>query len=225
MAQISTDHVEELRKQVIPDELRNELAKQGIDISPVAIVYDSYLDGRWVLWDRHGQDRFALIFGGDAIAVRSWGDWYDYPGSYWKRRERPGVDQGEASRTAYAFHTLIGHHGVLSLTPIWLLSLFGVFAVFQNQYRGLRGVALIAIMLTAACLFFYIARPELDRNYGGVSCGFRWLFWLIPIWLICLIPAADIFGRTRTGRVVALLCLLASVVSAHYAALNPWSHP
>ena len=29
-------------------------------------------------------------------------------------------------KTVYAFHYLVGHHGLFSLTPVWLLALFGM---------------------------------------------------------------------------------------------------
>ena len=74
-------------------------------------------------------------------------------------------------------------------------------------------------------LAFYIARPLKDRNYGGVTSGLRWMFWLIPMWLICLIPAADAIARSRYGRLAAVALLAFSVASATYSAMNPWVHP
>src|SRR5205823_10468891 len=59
-------------------------------------------------------------------AHRSPGDnWYDYPGSYWLPENLRGVDRGEVSPVRYAFNCLIGHHGLFSLTPIWVLSAVG----------------------------------------------------------------------------------------------------
>jgi hypothetical protein len=58
-----------------------------------------------------------------------------------------------------------------------------------------------------------------------VSCGFRWLFWFIPLWLICAIPAADRIASNRFGRAAAYAMLGVSIVSATYASMNPWSHP
>ena len=55
--------------------------------------------------------------------------------------------------------------------------------------------------LTAVGLTFYLSRPMIDRNYGGVSCGFRWMFWLTPLWLLALVPA-----------LVLVLILFASLV-------------
>ena len=159
-------------------------------------------------------------------AHRSAGDnWYDYPGSYWYGK-RQGVDLGEPSRWRYSLHVLIGHHGIFSLTPIWLLSLFGALMGTTAQDLRQRGLSWLTLVLTGVCLVFYLLlRPEGDRNYGGVCCGFRWMFWLIPLWLLTMLPALDYLSESRPRRALALALLAVSIFSANYAAGNPWSHP
>ena len=63
------------------------------------------------------------------------------------------------------------------------------------------------------------------RNYGGGTSGFRWMFWLAPLWLLTMLPMADILARRRWTRALALLLLALSVLSASYPIWNPWSHP
>ncbi|MGA2031428.1 MAG: hypothetical protein ABSG68_04165, partial [Thermoguttaceae bacterium] len=61
-------------------------------------------------------------------------NWYDYSyqrngqtvQSYWTNRQ--GIDVGEPSPPRYALHVLVGHHGIFSLTPMWLLSVAGLLA-------------------------------------------------------------------------------------------------
>jgi hypothetical protein len=65
----------------------------------------------------------------------------------------------------------------------------------------------------------------IDRNYGGVTNGLRWSFWLIPTWLIAMLPAADAVSASRRWQWVALALLFISVLSISYNPLNPWSHP
>ena len=160
-------------------------------------------------------------------AHRNPGDnWYDYPGSYWMSAKQ-GVDQGEPSRLVYGFHVLIGHHGIFSLTPIWLLSLLGIGSwTIQREDLFKRAVAAGTLLLMLVCLIFYIGlRPEQDRNYGGVTSGFRWMFWFIPLWLVTMIPAADWISENTRRKSFALILLGMSVLSAQFAAGNPWSHP
>jgi hypothetical protein len=144
--------------------------------------------------------------------------------SYWENPQ--GVDRGEPSRVAYAFHVLVGHHGIFSLTPIWLLSLLGVgMWLFHPNEPKLRDAALAVAAISAVIVVFYIMRPLEDRNYGGVTCGLRWAFWLAPLWLLTLLPAADALASRRWSRGLALVCLALSVLSAGYPTWNPWTHP
>ena len=72
---------------------------------------------------------------------------------------------------------------------------------------------------------FYLLRPQPDRNYGGMTSGFRWVFWLAPLWAVAAVPAADVLGRSRVGRTIAGLLLVVSVASVAYPTWNPWTSP
>ena len=72
---------------------------------------------------------------------------------------------------------------------------------------------------------FYLLRPQPDRNYGGMTSGFRWVFWLAPLWVAATVPAADVLGRSRAGRIAACVLLGLSVVSVAYPTWNPWTSP
>ena len=144
--------------------------------------------------------------------------------SYWQNRQ--GIDQGEPSKAVYALHTLVGHHGIFSLTPVWLLSVLGMFMWWRNGESPQRWLALGVGLLTCVCLVFYIGlRPQVDRNYGGMTCGLRWMFWFAPLWLVVMLPGADWMGRTRTRQAIALSLLAISVFSASYPTWNPWTQP
>jgi len=159
-------------------------------------------------------------------------DWYVYTytidgverESYWQNRQ--GIDKGEPSKWVYALHTTFGHHGIFSLTPIWLLSMVGLAMWCLKGDRQQRWLAIGIALLTLICLVFYIAlRPQVDRNYGGMTSGLRWMFWFTPLWLVAMLPAADWFTRTRNRQAVALSLLAISVFSVSYPTWNPWTHP
>ena len=105
-------------------------------------------------------------------------NWYEYQyvrggreiQSYWQNRV--GIDVGEPSRAEYAFHLFAGHHGIFSLTPIWILSVIGV-AIWlgQRDDRRLRELSLLIAAVTLVVVAFYIMRPQEDRNYGGMTTG------------------------------------------------------
>jgi hypothetical protein len=163
----------------------------------------------------------------EAVDLCAWDNWYDYPGSYWlaTNDKKSLIDQGQPSRAIYAFHFLFGHHGIFSLTPIWLLALAGMIALFFNQQVNLRWLAALTLGVSIVVIGFYLMRPEMDRNYGGYCCALRWLFWLAPMWLVCMLPVVDWLGRKRWGRWVCFLLLGLSILSAGYSLDNPWSLP
>jgi hypothetical protein len=185
---------------------------------------------RWRIADRLSDHEFIITKSDSASSfqIRRRGNWYEHAGSYWlasNSKNRSQVDQGEPDPLVYLFHVLIGHHGIFSLTPVWILSFAGMISLCFATHLNLRWFGVASIAISVAVIAFYVSRPEIDRNYGGVSSGLRWVFWLIPIWLVCMLPIADWLGQSKTGRFVCLTLLMASVVSAGYSHLNPWVHP
>lgn len=161
-------------------------------------------------------------------------DWYHFtytrPGdprvltSYWS--DPKGIDLGEPSRAVYTLHALVGHHGIFSLTPIWLLALPGVVMLARRPEYRLRELAWLIATVSVVCVGFYlfVVKP-LDRNYGGMTSGLRWIFWMAPLWLLAVLPAADWLAPRRWGRTLAYLLLGLSTLSASYPIWNPWTHP
>ena len=164
---------------------------------------------------------------------RSPGDnWYDYTfqrdgreiESYWRHPSE--IDQGDPSRAVYAFHVLVGHHGIFSLTPIWLLSMAGIIiSLWPGSDRRMRQWAVLVGGISLICIIFYMFRPLNQRNYGGMTSGFRWVFWLTPLWLVSMLPAVDILSKRRWTCGLCLVLLAFSVLSASYPTWNPWTHP
>jgi len=181
-------------------------------------------------------------------------NWYDYSlrlpngkllTSYWNAPQ--GVDRGEPSSATYAWHVLLGHHGIFSLTPAWLLAIpgIGMLAASAGRRRtsvrrhgasagaweavrgstGQQRLAWAIAAVSVVVVVFYLARPQLDRNYGGTSSGFRWAFWLAALWVTATVPAADRLAGGRIGRGLALALLGLSVISVAFPTWSPWTIP
>jgi hypothetical protein len=161
-------------------------------------------------------------------------DEYLYEGSLWKTPlELDAFNDHPESYATYFFHLTCGHHGVFSLTPIFLFSALGTVRLlwgrrwFLPDLRrddSMKIVAWLVAVLTVVLLAFYTWNPK-ARNYGGSTQGLRWLFWLIPLWLLVLPQGVAGGERRRWVRGLAVLALGISVASVGYAIRNPWSHP
>jgi len=154
-----------------------------------------------------------------------------FPGSYWtidpisgRGVGRGGIDNIYEPWPVYLFHMLVGHHGILSLSPIFIFTLMGVWSSLRSRGSPLRAFAVLAAFLTLVLLVFYTFFAG-NRIYGGLCCGLRFFFWLIPLWLL-LLPEG-LRGKTthRWFRGMALAFLLISAISVFYCARNPWSRP
>jgi hypothetical protein len=170
-----------------------------------------------------------------------------------------GVDKAPDSFPVYLLHCVIGHHGVLSLSPIFLFTLAGWAITLRQMPARLRrdGLAMLGaadlnwvhamgLALTAVVLAFFLTRTE-NYNYGGVSVALRWLLWLVPLWLLAMLPAmssgactdskeaatlrgpsaggaeSPSCGRVRTA--LGAVALAVSAFSAWYPWDNPWRQP
>lgn len=144
---------------------------------------------------------------------------YFYPGSYWHENAfwggPTGIDAQDEPKDVYLAHLLIGHHGFFLLTPIFLISLLGIFAHwFRRDERARPLLALLVLLISAAVVAIYTKRTG---NYGGGCQGARWLFWLIPLWLMMLPAGVRILSRARLGRALCILLMGVSLVSVYWA--------
>jgi len=185
--------------------------------------------GRWRIVDLQNNRRYALQQSDNVFEIRVWDNWYDYEvngrPSYWLPGAASGVDLGEPSRLQYLMHLTIGHHGIFSLTPIWLFTLLGIGVAWRDPELLWRRLAYLSLTLTVVLIVFYTMRPLADRNYGGVASGFRWFFWMTPLYLLMLIPAWTVIRKSMFLISLWMICLVISIVSALHGFLNPWQHP
>jgi len=152
---------------------------------------------------------------------------YEYEGSFWSYPlELDALNKPEhrESYPTYFFHLTLGHHGLLSLTPIFAFSLIGCVRLMKRRGGPLSAIARMTAVLTVVVLGYYSWNPQ-GRNYGGSTQGLRWMFWLIPFWLITLSEGLRGGDDRRWLRGLSILALAVSVISVGYAMRNPWTHP
>ncbi|QDT16511.1 hypothetical protein [Alienimonas californiensis] len=153
--------------------------------------------------------------------------------SYWMNPT--GLDAARDGFWMYLFHCTFGHHGLFSLTPVWLLAVWSwarsLAALFKRAAHGaaheqhpLAAFAAATGLLSVAILAFYLTRTE-NYNYGGRSVALRWMIWLAPLWALSLAPLADALDRRRWFAPLAACLLALSVTSAWLDSPDPWQNP
>jgi hypothetical protein len=169
------------------------------------------------------------------------GPWYNFEGSHWAKwgtDKAKGIDFNQEPTGVYAFHLSLGHHGWLSLTPVWFIALVGLVVLGIKSAPAVRSLlgkskgtgwtlemfAAMTLVVSLAVFGFYLTRTQ-SYNYGGNTSGPRWLFWLIPLWVLAVVPIADRLARSAGGRFLGALLLGMSVLSVFYPAWNPWRNP
>ncbi len=210
--------------EAIVREIRTCLSEAGLIASNDALqVSESDEAARWIV--RSDERQFALLLAGNRWSVARWDDWYEYPNTYWKDGARRGVDKGESSKLVYLAQMTFGHHGLFSLTPLWLLVPVGLLLGMVRGSSESRRLMLAISVASIVCFLFYLNRPLIDRNYGGVSICFRWLLWFAPLWLLVATPVMAWFETTaaRRGTLYAMLAL--SVFSMSASLESPWQSP
>jgi hypothetical protein len=142
---------------------------------------------------------------------------YDYPGSYWRR---PGnFDALDEPTWVYAFHALLGHHGLFAMTPLFLLAVPGLARLLRTRGERTLGLWLGGTVVTTILVYLFTG----PRNYGGTAQGMRWFIVLAPLlWLLAL-RFADTRADRRWMRWLLPLLVLAGIVTAAQALDNPWS--
>lgn len=168
------------------------------------------------------------------LATGGWKPFYLYYGtekylfvddgvpSYWWTPQ--GIDQAKDGFGTYLLHCIVGHHGLLSLTPMYVLTLFGWALTIKGKPLLLRLVHLWGLSLTLLVFGFFMTKTE-NYNYGGVSVALRWMLWLSPFWLLAMIPALDQWQPGRAGAFACLALFAVSVFSAWHPFNTPWQQP
>ena len=118
---------------------------------------------------------------------------------------------------------------MLSLSPVFLLTLFGWMTFWRQRIdadepRLPKSIHILGLLLSLVVFGFFMTKTE-NYNYGGVSVALRWLLWLVPFWLLAIVPLLDAWQPGRVSKLFCVTLLSVSVFSAWYPSYGPWTQP
>jgi hypothetical protein len=120
-------------------------------------------------------------------------------------RKAGGIDGLKEPKLLYAFNALLGHHGLFSMTPLYL---FGLWELVRSlKTRRYLAESLVILASVVAFSGFFIMRTH---NYGGWAVGMRHLVPIMPLLLLCFGLWVD---RVRLSRLLWALVICAFSIS------------
>jgi len=134
------------------------------------------------------------------------GSLYHYSGSYWQERE--AFDLLKENKLRYLFHITFGHHGLFSVTPVLLISLWSLLRTIIKRDWELRPV-LIAFAAAALLIFLFVLFRT--GNYGGYAIGMRWFVLFMPILSFASAPLIHFLSQKKWGFLLLIFAILWSM--------------
>lgn len=148
----------------------------------------------------------TYISTGSLIPIYERRELYDYPGSYW--RNEAGIDALREPKLLYTFNLLLGHHGLFSMTPLFVFSLIGLWR-WLRQAGSERWAAIAVSAVSLIVFLFYVFR---SHNYGGWCVGIRWL---VPQMGLLIFFFGVWLDRAKLSRLKLGLVALAFCIGAY----------
>jgi hypothetical protein len=133
---------------------------------------------------------------------------YRYEGSYWvELGTRAAANQlRKDSKGIYVFHSLLGHHGLFSLTPLFFLVPFGLWKAFKQRWEMRHELAAIVLGSLVIMAFIFVR----TSNYGGICVGMRWFVVFMPLLMVAVFPVLKEAPSNPRLRWVVLALLFLS---------------
>ena len=146
------------------------------------------------------------------MAYESFGtDEYLFEGSLWKTPlDLDALNDQPEPYWVYLFHLTLGHHGIFSLTPIFLFSALGADTGCLEGAAGFLEVCWTGLHVAGRPRAggLLLLRPDGPGAADGRLYPYLWVFWLIPGLLALLALLSGIILLRGGGSAAVGRCLV-----------------
>jgi hypothetical protein len=137
---------------------------------------------------------------------------YNYEGSFWQTPlELDFFNKEPEPHRVYLLHMTFGHHGIFSLTPIFLFSAWGAIRLLGG--RRLLTLCIILTLLTIVGLGAYYLKDPDAWSPGGPMFQYAWLLLSIPILFSMLVLLSAVPWLRGIDRPLEALAWMTSVLT------------
>jgi hypothetical protein len=148
---------------------------------------------------------------------------YLYEGSFWQTPlELDAFNKDPEPYWVYLFHITLGHHGIFSLTPIFLFSIWGGLKLLGGD-RFLTIFAWLTLLVVAGLGGYYLYDPSAWAA-GGRLHRYVWALASIPalLGLLALFAAIPLLrGRDQPMAALAWMTVVLTVVIVAFYTYTP----
>ncbi len=147
---------------------------------------------------------------------------YLYAGSFWETPLELDYFNKEPEHVrVYLFHMLFGHHGIFSLTPLFLFSTWGAARLLGG--RRLLTLCIVLTLVTIVGLGAYYLRDPDAWSPGGDKFEYAWLLISIPILFAVLALLSAIPWLRGIDRPMEAMAWMTSLISIVVIAFYAWT--
>lgn len=160
----------------------------------------------------------SVLSTGSLLPVYLRGDLYLFRDGYWT--DPVGIDALNQPKYIYFFNILLGHHGLFSMTPVFILAVWSMVKTVRDRGKRMPEAMAVGVPVLLTLLLLGIR----TRNYGGVCAGLRWMILAMPLLFLFV---AEWIHRHRSRRALVLLAVLfliglAMAADVPWASAGPW---
>lgn len=165
-----------------------------------------------------GHFLLSLASTGSLLPVYLRPDLYQFQGGYWTNPT--GIDAIREPKYIYFFNILLGHHGLVSMTPVFILAFYSIFREILDRKERFAEALTVLVPTLAALLFLGIR----TRNYGGVCAGLRWMIMAMPLLFLFVSQWISTHPGKKAMVLLGILFLAGLVMLADipWANAGPW---
>ncbi len=165
-----------------------------------------------------GHFLLSLASTGSILPVYLRPELYQFQNGYWTAPV--GIDALNEPKLIYFFNILFGHHGLFSMTPVFLLAVWSMLIAVKKRTGRMWEALAVGIPIIVTILFLGIR----TRNYGGICAGLRWMILAMPLLFLFVAEWIENHRSSAAMILLGVLFLIGLVMLADvpWANAGPW---